>query len=188
LTILKTLIAQVDVLETITPLDFLSFRDRLESVSGFQSYQFREVEFSMGCKDSRWIDRYPEGSSGRQQLQLRLREPTVWDAFLRYLDGNGYRVEEDVTERDVTLPIQASPSTQRILLEIYQTDPTVSAVCERLVDLDEGLQEWRYRHVKMVERTIGARIGTGGSAGAEYLRTTLFRPAFPDLWAIRAEL
>ena len=81
-----------------------------------------------------------------------------------------------------------SPSTQQILIDIYRGNPTVTQVCERLVDLDEGMQEWRYRHVKMVERTIGTRQGTGGSAGSEYLNTTLFTPIFPDLWAIRTEL
>ncbi|HEX9728534.1 MAG TPA: tryptophan 2,3-dioxygenase family protein [Gemmatimonadales bacterium] len=188
LTILKTLVAQIDVLETITPLNFLSFRDRLESGSGFQSYQFRELEFMLGAKRADAAGRYPEGSVGRRRLELRYRQPTVWDAFLRYLDANGYRVQEDLTERDVTLPLQPSPSTQRILIEVYRTNPTVSAICERFVDLDEGLQEWRYRHVKMVERTIGTRTGTGGSTGAEYLRATLFTPVFPDLWAIRSEL
>ncbi len=188
LTIFKTLVAQIDVLETMTPLDFLSFRDRLESGSGFQSHQFRELEFVMGFKDHRSISRYPQDYAGRERLEQRFRAPTLWDAFLRFLDANGYRVTEDITERDVTQPVTASPSTQRILVDIYRTDPALAQVCERLVDLDEGLQEWRYRHVKMVERTIGTRYGTGGSAGAEYLRRTLFQPAFPDLWAIRTEL
>ena len=188
LTILKTLVAQIDVLETMTPLEFLSFRDRLESGSGFQSWQFREIEYTLGQKDRKAIERYPEGNPGRAALERRWREPTVWDAFLRYLDANGYRLGEDITERDVTRPIEASPAVQKVLIEVYRTNPQVAAVCERLVDFDEGLQEWRYRHVKMVERTIGTRHGTGGSAGAEYLRTTLFRPLFPDLWTIRTEL
>ena len=85
-------------------------------------------------------------------------------------------------------PIEPSPELQRVLIQVYRTDPTVTAVCERLVDLDEGFMEWRYRHVKMVQRTIGTRHGTGGSAGADYLLTTLNRPAFPDLWKIRTEL
>ena len=188
LTILKTLVAQIDVLETMTPLEFLSFRDRLESGSGFQSWQFREIEYALGIKDRAAIERYPEGNPGRLALERRWREPTVWDAFLRYLEASGYRLGEDITERDVTRAIHPSPAIQKVLVEVYRTNPQVAAVCERLVDLDEGLQEWRYRHVKMVERTIGTRRGTGGSAGAEYLRTTLSRPAFPDLWAIRTEL
>jgi tryptophan 2,3-dioxygenase len=90
--------------------------------------------------------------------------------------------------RDVTSPPQEWPAVQKILTDIYRNDPDTAQVCELLVDFDEGLQEWRYRHVKMVERTIGAKTGTGGSAGAEYLRATLFRPLFPDLWAVRADL
>ncbi len=188
LTILKTLVAQIDILETMTPLDFLSFRDRLEAGSGFQSYQFRELEFVLGRKDARSIERYPKGSAGRRHLQRRFGQPTLWDAFLGYLAANGYAVADDLTERNVTLTVTPSPSTQQILIDIYRGNPTVTQVCERLVDLDEGLQEWRYRHVKMVERTIGTRQGTGGSTGSEYLKTTLFTPIFPDLWAIRTQL
>ena len=91
-------------------------------------------------------------------------------------------------ERDVTAPIEPSPELQRMLIDVYRHDPKNAELCERLVDLDEGLQEWRYRHVKMVERTIGAKRGTGGSAGAAYLRETVGRPLFPDLWAIRSQL
>lgn len=188
LTILKTLVAQIDVLETMTPLNFLSFRDRLESGSGFQSWQFRELEFVLGLKNLKAIERYPTGSLGRAALERRYREPTLWDAFLRFLDKNGYRTAEDVSERDVTQPVEPSASTQKVLIDIYRSNPTMAQVCERLVDLDEGVQEWRYRHVKMVQRTIGTRGGTGGSTGAEYLASTLMKPAFPDLWAIRTEL
>ncbi len=94
----------------------------------------------------------------------------------------------DQLERDVRKPVEQNRGVQVVLIDVYRSNPTVGQVCERLVDLDEGIQEWRYRHVKMVERTIGTKMGTGGSSGAEYLRTTLFRPAFPDLWAIRSEL
>ena len=90
--------------------------------------------------------------------------------------------------RDVTAPIEPSPDVQAILIDVYHRDPKNAEVCERFVDLDEGMQEWRYRHVKMVERTIGARRGTGGSSGAEYLRATIGRSLFPDLWEIRGNL
>ena len=188
LTILKVLVAQIDILETITPLDFLSFRDRLESGSGFQSYQFRELEFMLGRRDRESIERFPEGSEGRRKLEARFQQPVLWDVFLRYLADNGYAIPTELLDRDVTAPPQSSSGVQEILTDIYRTNPSIVPVCERLVDLDEGLQEWRYRHVKMVERTIGTRQGTGGSAGAEYLKTTLMRPVFPDLWAIRTEL
>ena len=188
LTILKVLVAQIDILETMTPLGFLAFRDRLESGSGFQSFQFRELECVLGLKNPAAVERYPAGSEHRQHLESRFRQPTLWDAFLRYLAANSYRVPKILLERDVTEPIEPSPEMQQILIEVYRTNPSLSQVCERLVDLDEGFMEWRYRHVKMVQRTIGTKRGTGGSAGAEYLMTTLNKPAFPDLWAIRTEL
>jgi tryptophan 2,3-dioxygenase len=188
LTILKVMVSQIDVLETMTPLEFLSFRDRLESGSGFQSFQFRAFEFVLGFKRPQALVRYPEGSAARALLERRLVEPTLWDAVLAFIARKGWNVPAPLLERDVTQPIEPSPEVQRTLVEIYRADPYLGALCERLVDLDEGVQEWRYRHVKMVERTIGTRPGTGGSSGAEYLKATLFHPAFPDLWAIRAEL
>lgn len=188
LTILKVLVAQIDILETMTPLGFLAFRDRLETGSGFQSFQFREIECVLGVKNAAVLERYPAGSEHHGRLERRYSGPTLWDAFLRFLVANGYSVPQPLLERDVTAVIEPSPGLQRLLVEVYRTNPTVQSVCERLVDLDEGLMEWRYRHVKMVERTIGTRHGSGGSAGAAYLTTTLNRPAFPDLWAIRTEL
>jgi tryptophan 2,3-dioxygenase len=188
LTILKTLVAQIDVLETITPLNFLAFRDRLASGSGFQSHQFREIEFVLGGKRRSAIDRYPAGSTHRQRVETRFGEPTLWDAFLHYLVANGYEVPAALLTRDVTQPYEPSAEVQRILIGVYRTNHTVAQIAERLVDLDEGFMEWRYRHVKMVQRTIGAKPGTGGSTGAEYLLKTLNQPVFPDLWAIRSEL
>jgi tryptophan 2,3-dioxygenase len=148
LTILKTVVAQIDVLETMTPRQFTTFRDRLDAASGFQSAQFRELEALLG--------------------------PPLFDAFLAYLGTQGHEVARD--------------AVQDVLLAVYDEDGPAAQVCERLVDVDEGMQEWRYRHVKMVERTIGDKAGTGGSSGAEYLRSTLFRAAFPDLWAVRSRL
>jgi tryptophan 2,3-dioxygenase len=188
LTILKVVVAQIDVLETMTPLEFLSFRERLESGSGFQSFQFRELEFVLGLKRREAIERYPEGSEGRRRLERRMPQPTLWDAFLGYLAARGFPVPAASLARDVTAPVTATAELHPVLIDIYRRDPEVSALCERLVDLDEGIQEWRYRHVKMVQRTIGTKRGTGGSQGAAYLMTTLDRPCFPDLWAIRTEL
>ena len=187
LTILKVLVAQVDILETMTPLEFLSFRERLESGSGFQSAQFRELEFVLGQKRLSAVEHYPAGGPERVRLETRYRSTTLWDWFAAFLARRGYAVPDEVLKRDVTQPVAPSAVMQRVLVNIYRTDPALAEFCERLVDLDEGVQEWRYRHVKMVERTIGTQSGTGGSAGAEYLRTTLLRPVFPDLWAIRTE-
>jgi len=188
LTILKVLVAQLDILETMTPVEFLTFRKRLEEASGFQSHQFRELEFVLGAKSQWAISRYPKHEPALTRLEQRYEAPTLWDAFLLCLTREGYAVPRELLERDVTQRIEPSPELQEVLVNVYRRDPALSELCERLVDLDEGLQEWRYRHVKMVERTIGMKPGSGGSAGAEYLRQTLFKPAFPDLWDIRGQL
>jgi tryptophan 2,3-dioxygenase len=188
LTIWKTLVGQVDILETMTPTSFGSFRTRLATASGFESVQFRLIEFALGYKREDALVRYPEGGPERAQLAARMSERTLWDAFARHLERVGYRVPEAVLTRDVREPVAPNEAMQALLLSIYRGDALIAQVCERMVDLDEGLQEWRYRHVKMVERTIGGKLGTGGSSGAQYLRGTLFRPLFPDLWAIRVQL
>ena len=187
LTILKTIVAQVDVIETMTPLEFNSFREFLDTASGFQSLQFREVEFVLGHKRLSIMKHFPEGVFGRDRLMKRYNEPTLWDAFLHFLSLNGHAVPKDDLGRDITQPIAPSPQLQALLVDIYRSDTLAVRICERLLDLDEGLQEWRYRHVKMVQRTIGVKMGTGRSSGVQYLLSTI-QPVFPDLWAIRSQL
>ncbi|HXI29502.1 MAG TPA: tryptophan 2,3-dioxygenase family protein, partial [Vicinamibacterales bacterium] len=188
LTILKVAVAQIDILETMTPLEFLTFRQRLDAASGFQSDQFRQIEFALGVKSEQALHRFPERGRARTALERRYRAPTLWDAFLRYLAREHYEVPPALLQRDATAAPQPSPDIQEILIQVYRRDVKNAELCERLVDLDEGIQEWRYRHAKMVERTIGAKSGTGGSAGAAYLRETVGRPLFPDLWEIRSRL
>ena len=180
LKILKTLVAQVDVLETMTPLQFLSFRDRLDSASGFQSAGFRVVEAMLGLREEAAVRAQPADSPARHDLEAVQAGASVWESFLAYLRGRGHAIPADAGAPDERV--------QERIVEVYHGDPDAALVAERLVDLDEGVQEWRYRHVKMVERTIGTKRGTGGSSGVEYLRGTLFRPAFPDLWEIRSRL
>jgi tryptophan 2,3-dioxygenase len=187
LTILKLVVAQLDVIETMTPVQFLSFRERLESSSGFQSGQFRELEAILGRRDRGVLTAYHEGSIDYERVEAAMARPSVYDSFLRYLAGKGYPVPAEALERDVTQPVEESKGVQAALLQAYRDDAGPAQVAERLVDFDEGFMEWRYHHVKMVERTIGTRIGTGGY-GAEYLRSTLHQPFFPDLWAVRSEL
>ena len=146
-TIMKTIVSQVDILETMTPLEFNAFRSRLESSSGFQSFQFREFE-------------------------AMFARPGLWDDVLVFLAITGCGGD--------------GVATEDVLLTTYRTRPDVALLLEELVDIDEGIQEWRYRHVKMVERTIGTKAGTGGSSGADYLKSTLFTPVFPELWEIRS--
>ncbi|HMQ34190.1 MAG TPA: tryptophan 2,3-dioxygenase family protein [Chloroflexaceae bacterium] len=185
--ILKTVVAQVDVLETMTPLEFNAFRGHLDAASGFQSAQFRAIEFMLGHKRANMLRHFAGDEAAHALLAARYEAPTLWDAFLHYLSRGGYPVPPDELRRDVREPLAPSPAVQAILVELYRRDPAARNVCERLVDMDEGFQEWRYRHVKMVERTIGMKAGTGGSPGAAYLATTL-KPFFPDLWAIRSLL
>jgi tryptophan 2,3-dioxygenase len=151
--ILKTIVGQLDVLETMTPKQFASFRPELGSASGFQSNQFRVIEATLGRRefDAPIVD---------PQLRAALDRPSVFDSLLTFLGGAD-------------------------LAQVYADEGEAAEVCEALVDIDEGIQEWRYRHVMMVQRIIGSRTGTGGSAGADYLRSTLFRPAFPELWEVR---
>ena len=188
LTIMKTLVKQVDVLETMTPLSFNAFRARLETSSGFQSGQFRALEFLLGHKRLTLLSQHPEGSMVRAELEALLTEPSIWDCFVRHLHRLGLSMPTAALHRDPAAATLADEAVQAQLIAGYQRYPYSAQLCELLVDLDEGMQEWRYRHVKMVERTIGAKLGTGGSAGMAYLRETLFKPLFPDLWAIRTQL
>ena len=188
LTILKVAVAQIDVLETMTPRQFLGFRDRLDAASGFQSAQFRELEAVLGRRDPGVFEHYSPGSDARRRIAGAMTRPSLFDSFLRYLATQGYAVPAPALGRDVAAPWEPSTDVQRALLAVYRDDGEPAQVAERLVDVDEGIQEWRYRHVKMVERTIGTMAGTGGSRGAAYLRTTLSTPMFPDLWALRSQL
>ncbi len=188
LKIMKTLVGQVDILETMTPLEFDSFRHRLDSSSGFQSYQFRAFEFLLGYKREQPLTFQPEGSVGRKLLEGCLQTPSVWQVFVQLLARHGYAIPEAELTKPVTEATVENEQVQQVLIELYRTNHNLSELCELLVDLDEGLQEWRYRHVKMVQRTIGAKMGSGGSSGAAYLQQTLFKPVFPDLWEIRSAL
>ena len=188
LTILKVAVAQIDVLETMTPRQFTGFRDRLAAASGFQSAQFRELEAVLGRRDPTVLAAAPASSAAHERVAAAMARPSLYDAFFAYLVAHGYTVPVVALERDVTQSPVSTPGLDDVLLAVYADDGGPAQVCERLVDLDEGLQEWRYRHVKMVERTIGDKSGTGGSSGATYLRSTLFTPLFPDLWAMRGRL
>jgi tryptophan 2,3-dioxygenase len=186
LAILKIVVAQLDVLETMTPTQFTRFRDMLGTSSGFQSAQFRELEAALGRRDPVMVAVYDKGSQERERIAAAMARPCLFDSFIRYLTGQGYQVPAEIAGRDVGQPLEPSDGMQQVLKQVYDDDTDATAVCELLVDLDEGMQEWRYHHIKMVERTIGGRRGTGGSAGAAYLRTTLGQPTFPDLWAVRS--
>jgi tryptophan 2,3-dioxygenase len=194
---MKTCVAQLDILETMTPLQFNSFRGRLSSASGFQSAQFRELEAVLGRRDQAGADATPgtgmamaahlvPGSEARTRVEDAMKRASLYDSALKYFSLRGHAIPKDVMERDFARGYESNEKVQDALLDAHRNDPEANMVGEALVDLDEGLQEWRYRHVKMVERTIGAKIGSGGSSGVGYLSSTLFRPVFADLWAIRS--
>ena len=196
-TIMKTCVAQLDILETMTPLQFNSFRGRLSSASGFQSAQFRELEAVLGRRDQAGADATPgtgmamaahlvPGSVSRIRVENAMERASLYDSALKYFSLRGHAIPAEVLNRDVTESYEPNERVQDALLDAHRSDPEANMVGEALVDLDEGFQEWRYRHVKMVERTIGAKMGSGGSLGVAYLSSTLFRPAFADLWAIRS--
>ena len=197
-TIMKTCVGQVDILETMTPLQFNSFRARLKSSSGFQSAQFREVEAMLGRRDQAGADapahtgmgmaeHLIDGSPARARVEAAMLRPSIWDSALKYFHARGFAMPAEVLGRDVTVGYTPHEGVQAALLAAHRDDPECNMIGEALLDLDEGLQEWRYRHVKMVERTIGHKMGTGGSSGVGYLASTLFKPTFPDLWAIRSQ-
>jgi tryptophan 2,3-dioxygenase len=165
----KLLVEQIDVLETMSPQDFLAFRSKLAPASGFQSVQFREIEFLSGLKEAKYVARLEATDEEMSRLRKRLEEPTLDDAFRALLQRRG------------------SPS----LLDVFRDRERYGDLfdlCEALLDHDETFALWRARHVLMVERQIGSKTGTGGSTGAQYLRSTLSKRFYPELWDVRSQL
>jgi tryptophan 2,3-dioxygenase len=169
-----------DVLSTLTPVDYLKFRDVLGTSSGFQSVQFREIEFRLGLKEPNFVNHYDEGSAERARLERALEEPSLRDAAIGALARGGF----DLGDRSVD-------ALSRAWLEVYRNADRwfeLYELAEKLIDIDDALASWRHKHVLTVERIIGNRRGTGGSAGAPYLRGTLEKRVFPELWMLRTEL
>lgn len=183
----RVLVEQIRILETMTPEDFNHFRQVLNPASGFQSAQFREIEALCGLKDPRFLKLHKGNPQAHARLKRRLDEPSVYDAFLGLMNRRGLNVP-------TTAPSAGSEESARVIaaLKIIYEDPQshydIYLMCEYLIESDELFQLWRFAHVKMVERTIGGRMGTGGSPGAKYLKTTLSRSFFPELWEVRSHL
>jgi len=180
----RVLVPQIHILETMTPVDFLGFRDHLNPASGFQSVQFREVEFVSGMKDARVLAEFDADPAVHARLERRFREPGLAEGVRALLRGRGL----DQPEGDD--PAAASARVGG-LVPIYQdprTRPELFDLAEALIEHDVQVQLWRYHHVRMVERMIGSKIGTGGSEGVPYLDRTLGKRGFPDLWAVRTRL
>lgn len=187
LKIMKTLVGQVDILETMTPLSFQGFRYYLETASGFQSVQFREVEILCGFRSPMLPAVSRQNEHAAKTIQQRLEESTIWEAYLSMLNKHGFSIPLNTKREDAGALFEPSEQVQQALLEIEKTGHPLSVLNELLVDFDEGIMEWRYRHVKLVQRTIGNKYGTGGSPGVGYLQKTLESHLFPDLWAIRSK-
>jgi tryptophan 2,3-dioxygenase len=187
-TIMKVMVEQIDILETLTPMSFNSFRDRLETASGFQSSQFREFEFLLGYKRADMLRYQQPGTPAYAALVRRLNEPSVVDAFYDFLEQHGVTIPAELRRREPTLPTEPNEVVEEGILRLYKSQPDMEILFELMTDFDEGFQEWRYRHIKLVERSIGSKKGTGGSLGVEFLKKSLFHAVFPDLWAIRHKL
>lgn len=186
-TIQKVLIDQVSVLETMTPNDFNRFRARLNPASGFQSYQFRILEFRLGAKDHRYLKFFQRQPEIHDKLQQALQTPSLYLEFLRHFSRRGMAIPQQALEH-TDQPHQACDQLTEVMLDIYRhpdQNYQVYMALELLIELDENLTLWRYRHVSMVERMIGQRIGTGGSSGVKYLTSTLSKKIFPEIWAVR---
>jgi tryptophan 2,3-dioxygenase len=175
----RVLVEQVDVLETMTPQDFLAFRALLAPASGFQSVQFREIEFLSGAKDDAYLRRLGHANSGeRDRLARRLAEPTLWDGFLALLAKSGFDASTEDSRREALLQVSADQDAHGALWDL----------AEALIEHDSMWARWRSRHVLMVERQIGTKSGTGGSTGAPYLRGRLGLRFYPELWDLRSYL
>jgi tryptophan 2,3-dioxygenase len=182
---------QWSVLATLTPTEYAEFRSFLGTSSGFQSYQYRAVEFLLGNKNADMLAVFDDDPPAKALLDEVLHQSSVYDEFLRYLARRGHPVPDEVFARDVTLPHAFTPALVPVFRRIYEDAEQHWAeyeACEELVDLEENFQLWRFRHLKTVERTIGFKRGTGGSSGVDFLRKALDLTFFPELYAVRTEI
>ncbi len=187
-TIQSVLTHQVDILETMTPVDFNSFRDNLNPASGFQSYQFRELEYRLGWKDPMYLAFHKVDAKAHQALVAALEAPSLYETFVKLLIKRGFQIPASAAERQPGSAFEVSEDVLQAVLKIYRASSTYNdlySVLEALIGLDEGLLLWRSRHVAMVERMIGTRRGTGGSSGVKYLSATLAKRFFPEIWEAR---
>ena len=180
----RVLVQQITVLETMTPNDFLTFRDHLMPASGFQSAQFRHLEATCGVGNPKQLETFEKGSAARTELERRLSQPSIGQAFFGLLQARGFNVPSGADE-------ESRMQRVRELVRIYQSPDDhydLYLLCEAMVEFDQLFTIWRLHHVQMVERMIGSKPGTGGSAGVAYLRGTLDRKFFPELWELRTYL
>jgi tryptophan 2,3-dioxygenase len=187
----RMLFEQWSVLETMTPSEYLTFRDALGRSSGFQSFQYRAIEFGLGNKDRNALRPHAHDADLHAYLEKRLTTPSIYDEFLRALARDGHAIPKERLERDFSLPYEAHPQVMAVFARIYDQPETywdAYEMCEKLIDVEERFQLWRFRHMKTVQRIIGFKMGTGGSSGVGFLEKALKLTFFPELWDVRTEL
>ena len=180
-----------DVLSTMTPSDYTRFRHVLGPSSGFQSDQFRTVEYLLGLKDGAFLKYQDDRPEAQAAMRRALEAPSLWDDAIAALGRAGFAVPEGLLERDWTTAHVPSPEIEAAFLEVYRQPERyweLYQLAEKLVDLDDAMATWRHKHVLTVERIIGGKRGTGGTAGVSYLQTTVPKRAFPELWSLRTQL
>ncbi|MEA3017452.1 MAG: tryptophan 2,3-dioxygenase [Sphingomonadales bacterium] len=180
-----------DVLSTLTPTDYVQFRGVLGGSSGFQSAQFREVEYLLGLKEGGFLKYHDEGSEPHRALAAALAEPSLWDEANAALARAGFALPPEATERDWSLPYRPNPAVEEAWAAVYRDAERhwpLYQLAEKLVDIDDAFATWRHKHVITVERIIGFKRGTGGTPGVPYLQSTLAKRAFPELWSLRTRL
>jgi len=180
-----------EILATMTPFDYSNFREALGASSGFQSFQYRQLEFLLGAKDARMLEMHAAGSQRRGDLEAVLAAPSLYDEALRLLARRGFAIPADRLERDWSQPYEASEAVEAAWLKVYRNTADywdLYELGEKLVDLEYRLQQWRFTHMKTVERIIGFKRGTGGSEGVSYLVKALDRKLFPELLTLRTAM
>jgi tryptophan 2,3-dioxygenase len=180
-----------DVLSTLTPSEYIEFRDSLGQASGFQSYQYRMIEFALGYKTTHILKIYEKDQELHSKLKLAFDAPSIYDVSIQALAKAGLEINPEILSRDCTTPYKEDESVRKAWIEVYRNVDKywdLYELAEKLVDIEDSLSTWRFRHMKTVERIIGNKVGTGGSSGVNYLKKVIDQRFFPELWDIRTEL
>lgn len=180
-----------DVLSTLTPSEYVQFRDKLGQASGFQSHQYRMIEFALGYKTTHVLEIYKKDPDLHRKLKEALHKPSIYDVSIKALSAAGLPIPNETLNRDVTVTYKGDAAVETAWLEVYRSPEAywdLYELAEKLIDIEDWLQQWRFRHMKTVERIIGFKKGTGGSSGVTYLKKVLDHRFFPELWDIRTKL
>jgi tryptophan 2,3-dioxygenase len=180
-----------DVLSTLTPSEYIEFRESLGQASGFQSYQYRMIEFALGYKTNHILKIYEKDLELHGKLKKAFEAPSIYDVSIKALSKVGFEINPEILSRDYTSPYKEDESVRKAWIEVYRNVEKywdLYELAEKLVDIEDSLSTWRFRHMKTVERIIGNKVGTGGSSGVNYLKKVIDQRFFPELWDIRTEL